>query len=369
MLTPFVLALAAVSLAGFFFIPAICLYLDGRSRTYTGAATVLIATAAAAIFFGPTIAGLFAFVAIATAGVYVLARIKQPFTIGLAGSAAGGVLGAMAFIGILGASLGKPIGEAGAHYFFNAMNTPIGLSPLDYLDAFAAWVKGVQNAEQTSIFSAFINPTPIEIVALPDEEKAKLLLPLMESAIAQTLPGMALVAGLLTGGLGYYLPVFGLQAARHRGKTTAGDAVEVPPFSSFKFPKYVVITIFLFQFIASMGAETSGLATLYMAAMMLFNLTMTVQGLAFLSFLLERKKLGPWLRLVILAPAQLLFFWIMPYVGFFDALFDMRSVITRVDALKAKGKQVFTQDGLEELRRMEQDRKDKKGNDGEDDNQ
>ncbi len=367
MLTPFVLALAAVSLAGFFFIPAICLYLDGRSRTYTGAATVAVTTAVAAIFFGPAIAGLFVFVTIATTGAYVLTRVKQPFTIGLAGSAAGGVLGAMAFVGILGASLGKPIGEVWASEIYRVLNvTAYGLN---FWDSWASTLKQLQEGQSNVSLLSLLQNGPMQIPSFTEQERLAIIKPFLETVITQSLPGMALATGLLTGGLGYYLPVLGLQAARRHGKATAGDAVEVLPFSSFKFPRYVVITIFILQFVASIGAETSGFATLYMAAMMLFNLTMTVQGLAFLSFLLERKNLGPWLRLVILAPAQLLFFWIMPYVGFFDALFEMRSVITRVDALKAKGKQVFTQGGLEELRRMDQTQKDKKGNDGEDDKQ
>jgi hypothetical protein len=197
-LTPFVLALAAVSLAGFFFIPALCLYLDGRSRTYTGAATVVVATAAAAVFFGPAIAGLFAFVAIATAGAYVLARVKQPFTIGLAGSAAGGVLGAMAFIGIVGASLGKPIGEVWASEVYRMLN--VSAYGINFWDSWASTLKQLQEGQANVSFLSLLQSGQMQIPSFTEQERAAIIKPFLETVITQSLPGMALVAGLLTGG-------------------------------------------------------------------------------------------------------------------------------------------------------------------------
>ena len=344
--------------------------MDGRSRSYTGAATVAIGTAAASLLLGPAIAGLFTFVLIATATAYVLARVKLPFATGLVGSAAGGVLGAVALLGILGASVGKPLSQAGAEFLYGLWNVPLSATQYDSLDILAAMVKSAQAGNQITLLSMLFNPVPLEIVALPDQEKAALLLPLLETMIAQVLPGVALAAGLLTGGLGYYLPQMALQAHRRRGGQTAGQPVQVPPFASFKFPKYVVFSVFALQVFASFDLESTGFATLWAAASLLFTLLMTIQALAFLSFLLNRKKVRPWLQLVILAPALALFSWLMPYVGFFDALFDMRVVMVRVDNLKAKGKQVFTQDGLDELRKMDRSRgDDKNGKDGEDDEQ
>ncbi len=366
-----VLAPLLILCSGFFALvtPALCLYLDGRSRTHTGAATILLAALAAALLFGRAMAGLFAFVAIATAAAYVLARVKKPFAFGLAGSAAGGVLGAMAFVVILGAGLDKTVGEAWSGEIYRLFN--VSYYNMNFWDSWAYTLKQMLQDDQSSgVLLSMLLGGPEQVPVLTEAERAQIILPFLETLVTQSLPGLALAAGLLTGGLAYYLPVLGLQAARKRGAATAGEPVEVPPFSLFKFPRYVVITIFILQFVASLGAEDTGFATLYVAASMLFNVLMTVQALAFLSFLLERKRLGPWLRLVILVPAQALFFWLMPYVGFFDALFEMRTVIARVDALKAKGKQVFTQDGLEELRKMDQSRKkDKNGNDGEDDKQ
>jgi hypothetical protein len=123
----------------------------------------------------------------------------------------------------------------------------------------------------------------------------------------------------------------------------------------------------LLQITASIGAAQSGFATIYFATMQLFNTLMTIQALALLSYLLNRKKVKGFLQFILLAASLILFWWLLYWVGFFDALFDIRAVIGRVEALKAKGKQVFTQAGLNELRKMDREGKngkDDKGKDG-----
>lgn len=365
-LTPVLLVVAAFSIIGIFLIPALCLYLDGRSRTYTGAAVVLAASVAASLFLGPGMAAVCAFAVITTASAYVLARIKLPHDTALAGSALGGILGAMALLGIMGASLGRPLSEVGADRIYEALN--ISYYDINLWDPWTLVLKQIEEGRSLeSLWSQYFQGS-IQPQVFTDAERAAAVIPFLKALMNQSLPGLALVTGLFTGGLGYYLPMAALQAHRRLAGQDGAGAVAVPPFSAFRFPKYIVITVFALEMIASFGAESTGFATLYVAGKLLFDTMMTAQALAFLSFLLGRRQVPGWLQWIILTPALLLLFWLLPFVGFFDALFDMRSVMTKVDALKAKGRRVFTQDGLNELRRMDQARKDdQNGKDGEDD--
>ena len=369
--TPFLLAAGVIFLP---LLPALCLFLDWKSRTYTGAATLLIAAAAVSLLAGPVAASVAVFLAVTTAGAYALSKTKLPFSTCLVGSAAGGVLGVMALLGILGASMGKPVNQIAADWFCGVLSSSAAAGN-DYPLNFLAWMfQKMGQDDRQAAASSLLEPLPREITNLPVADRVGIVQPAMEMVFSIGIPGQALVTGMLTGALGYYLPKLALG---HRRETAAQEDAgqALPPFASFKLPKYIVITLLLLQLAAMLGASGSnvGFTTMEYAATMLFNTLMGVQALALGSFLLNRKRVHGALQLLILAPVALVLsaLGMLSLVGFFDAIFDLRTVIARVDQLKSKGKQVFTQGGLDELRRMEQNRKNNKNGkndrDGEDD--
>jgi hypothetical protein len=373
--------------AGFFvfpFLPAICAWLDGRSRTYTAAACAAIGCAALPVLLGPHGYALAAFIAITTAAVCVLARVKVPFSTGLVSSAAGGVLGAVVALGLLGAGFDRPLNELGASYLCNGLSYAAHAGYPDLLSYLAGTVKAADQGDYVglfSIFNLFNMPDLLALVSgLSTDEQIAVVRPLLEDLCAAYIPAFSLVGGMFVGAVGYYLPVLALDRRRRRLSPAQPAAEEgeaetqapVPPFAAFKVPRYIVITLLLLQIASSfmLGDAGAGLAALSVASSLLFGALMTVQALSLLSFFLNRKRVHAAAQFPLLALAVLLFFWILPYVGIVDALFDIRAVTLRMDAIRAKGKQVFTQEGLDELRRMEQRRRSgrngDKGDGGED---
>jgi hypothetical protein len=361
--------------AGFFifpFVPAISVYLDRRSRTYTAAASVLIGCAALPALLGAHYLSIGVFIAVSTAAAYILTHIKVPFTTGLVGSAAGGVLGAVIMLGILGAGFDRPLNEAAAGMLCNQLSAG-NPEMLSYL---AGYFKSADQGNYPSLMSSLLNPASVSqlVSGLSIPAQIDIVRPILEQICEAYIPALALVGGMFTGALGYYLPVLALDrrrlrlaAAQPEGGEGGGPA-PVPPFAAFKIPKYIVVSLLLLEIVSSLllTGDSSGMVALSAASSMLFSTLMTVQALAMLSFFLNRRKVAAALQFLLLALAVLLLSWLLPYIGIFDALFDMRAVALRMEAIRAKGKQVFTQEGLDELRKMEQQRKSgKNGKDGE----
>lgn len=382
------LALAALSpvvtAAGFFvfpFLPAICVWLDGRTRTYTAAACVAIGCAALPILLGAHAWAPAAFIAIATAAAYALTRVKVPFSSGFVGSMAGGVLGAVVALGLLGAGFDRPLSELGASLLSGGLAAAADAGypePLSYL---AGVVKANEQGNVMSLFSVLnlLNLPDIQsfVSGLSVGEQAAAVRPLMEELCAAYIPALALLTGMFVGALGYYLPVLALDrrrlrlSAAHQAAKDGGEAeaqAPVPPFAAFKVPRYIVITLLLLQIVSSfmLSDADAGFAALSVASSSLFGVLMTVQALSLISFFLNRKRVHAAVQFILLALAVLLFMWLLPYVGIVDALFDIRAVSLRMDAIRAKGKQVFTQEGLDELRKMEQKRRGGKNDDKKD---
>jgi hypothetical protein len=359
--TPFILAIGLICLP---LVPALCVFLDMRSRTYTGAVTLLAGSVALGWLLGPSAAAVFVFVCIATAGAYVLLRVRVPFHYGVLGAAGGGVLGAVALLGILGASLGKPINEAIAGAICNFMS---GNTMADYLNVMV--VSFSQNLQADNpIFKMMFGTFSQQVLDMSLADKIAIIKPVLEQYFSACIPAWALAGGMLTGGLGYYLPALAQDRLAKKPLDEKAGIVAVPPFHSTRFPKYIVISILLLQLVSYFGAGSSAMMALYVASNAVMTVLMTIQAIALFSFLLTRKHMPGILQFLILAPAALLFSWLLEFVGLFDVLFDLRSVALRVDAIKAKGKQVFTQGGLDELRKMGNSEKknDKNGKDGED---
>jgi hypothetical protein len=368
--------------AGFFifpFIPAIAIYLDGRSRTYTAAACTLIGCAALPYLLGAHAYSLAAFIAVATAAAYVLARLKVPFSTGLMGSAAGGVLGAMILLGLLSSGFDKPLNEVTASLLCNEY---ANLASAGYPGLLSSFAGMFEDAKQNGYlnFSSFLfegQRLSQLVEGKTIAEQIGIIRPYLEAYSAAYIPAFALVGGMLTGALGYYLPVRSLDKRRWsiapvpQELAPEGDEVPpkdapVPPFTLFKVPRYIVIVLLLLQMVSIYTAtsENAALAALSTSASMLFTTLMTVQALSLFTFYLTRKRVAAPLQFLLLALSVLFLSCLLPYVGIFDALFDMRTVIIRMDAVRSKGKQVFTPEGLEELRKMEQKRKGARGSNG-----
>lgn len=370
--TPFLLACCLIALP---LVPALCVFLDSRSRTYTGAVTVVLGSGALSLLLGPAFAAVFAAVCITTAAAYALVRTRVPFQYGLMGSAGGGVLGAVALLGILGAALGKPLNEAAAGALCNWLKQASTTWPAawtnqglpDLLSIFAAYFNQNGQAGSAGAFSLLVSIPP-EILKMSADDKINIVRPVFEQLFSAYIPAWALAGGMIMGGVGYYLPA--LAQARLGGKPAEGtpEPVAVPPFHAAKFPRYIVVSILLLQLFSYFGLESGAMLTIYVAANAVMTLLMTIQSLALFSFFLTRKGVPTILQVLILAVVAALFaWWLLEFVGIFDVLLDLRAVALRVEAVRAKGKQVFTQSGLDELRKMGGTKKnDKNGKDGED---
>jgi hypothetical protein len=358
--------LVAAGFLVFPFIPAICAYLDRRSGTYAAAASVLVGSVALPVLLGVHLVGVSAFIIIISAAVYVFMRIKISFAAGLVYAAAGGVLGAVVLLGLLGMGYDKPLSDIAGLFLSNQLSNAAAAGNPFPLNFMAGIVKGAEQGQYTGLLSAFNTATFTNLVSgLSVTEQVGIIRPLLEQLSAAYIPALALVGGMFTGALGYYLPVLALDRRRQRpaAQTAEGKAAAVPPFAAFKVPKYIFISLLLLQIVASflVTGDSPGLDALNAASLMLFGSLMTVQALALLSFLMNRRKITSPVQFLLLALAALLFSWLLYYVGIFDALFDLRAIFLRIEAVRAKGKQVFTQEGLDELRKME-----KKGKDGKD---
>jgi hypothetical protein len=361
--------------AGFFifpFVPAICVYLDGRSRTYAAAASVVAGCVALPALFGAQIIPVCAFILIATTAAYVLTRTKIPFSSGMVYSAACGVLGSAVLLGLLGAGYDRPLNEVAASFLCNGLSGAAVSGYPEYLKTLAGFIKAMDMGQYPSVLW-YLNPDNyLQLVSgLPVSAQLDIVRPVLERLCAAYIPALALVGGMFSGALGYYLPVLALDR-RRRKKAAQPDGEQeppVPPFTAFRIPKYVFISLVLLQLVSDLiaTADNPGLIALDAASKLLFNALMIIQALALLSFLMNRGRVRAVLQFIIFVPVVLLLSSLLVWVGIFDAIFDIRSVVQRMETLRAKGKQVFTQEGLEELRKMEQRRKDgKDSKDGKD---
>jgi hypothetical protein len=312
-------------------------------------------------------------------------RVKVPFSTGLVGSAGGGVLGAVALLGIVSASLNHPINVVAASLMCNWLNRYGAGGNPSILSVVAGFITSAQQNQSASLFSVFSLKSLTDLVAGKSAaEMTAIIRPVLEDTSAAYIPSLALVGGMLTGALGYYLPMHALDRRSHKGtppqpQTAApngGETAEtaeaaaadapVPPFAAFKVPRYIVITLLLLQLVAMFltTGDNPGVNALNTASYMLFNILMDIQALSMFAFFLNRRRMPSAMQFVLLA-LSLLFLWcILPYIGIFDALFDIRTVSTRMDMVRSKGKQVFTQEGLDELRKMEQRKKNDKDKNG-----
>lgn len=377
-LTPVILAAAALSVIGIFFLPALCVYLDGRSRTYAGAVTMAAGLVLFSYLYGPVVMAVSVCIAIATAAAYTLSRVKLPFSTGLLGSAGGGVLGVVALLGVLGASLDKPLNEVVAAYFIRMLTDSAAAGPFQlfgvpfpsFLDYFAAMFSPASQSASTGLMALLgITTIPNQILSMSVADKVAIVQPVFEQLFGASIPSLGLAAGMLLGGLGYYLPVRSFDRRQNRDVAAGVQAISVPPFSAFKVPKYVVISLLLLQIVSSLGAspDNAGWLAVNSASGTVLGLLMTIQALSLISFFLNRKNVAPVFQYLMLVPAALLFSWLLYWVGIFDALFDMRSIVIRVEEVRKKGKQVFTPDGLDELRKIQNAKKNgKNGKNGED---
>lgn len=345
---------------GLFFLPALSVYLDGRSRTYTGIVTLGLGMALSVGLLGAPAVAVSACVVIVAVALHVLAGMKVPFSTGLVGSAAGGVLGFVALLGILGGSAGSPLNETAAASVSAEMasQAAAGLSlPLDMLTVL---FKAPQQAGLSGLLSG-AGAVPAEILSMSVAQKIDIVRPALETMFAIAIPSFALAGGMVMGALGYWLPMLAL--SRRARKQGAEPAVAVPPLATFKVPKYMVITLLLLQIVSSFGSvpENLGWLTVSTAVQLVMGILMDVQAMALVSFFLNRKKVAPVFQVLIFIP-MVIFSGLTFWVGIFDALFDMRAVLPRVEEVRAKGKQVFTPEGLEELRKIQQVKKDKDNN-------
>jgi hypothetical protein len=347
------------------FLPAICVFLDGKSRTYTSAATVLIVCVALPFVFGVHLIAVSAFFAITTAAAYVFTRIKIGFASGLMLSAVCGIFGSVVLLGLLGASYDKPLNEVAASILYAGLaDTAVAGYPA-FLNVVAGIFKGMETGQLPNMFWYLSPGSYSQLVSgLSVAAQLDIIRPVLEQLCAVYIPAYALVGGLFTGALGYYLPKRALGVFRR--KISAQPGIEqdqsTPRFSAFKIPKYIFISLFLLQLLSSVIAtgEDLGIMALSIAAEQLFNSLMIIQALAMISYFLGKKRIQAPVQILIMIPTVLVFSNLVIWAGIFDALFDFRSVVQRMDAVRAKGKQVFTQEGLEELRKMEQRRKDEK---------
>lgn len=366
-ITPLLLAAAALSVVGTAFVPAIALLLDGRSRTWTGGVTVIAACAVAAPMLWPYGAAVCAFVGITTLAAMLLVRFKASFGTGLVIAAAGGVLGAVAALAVLGLGVGRPLNEAAGEGVAGVLKWMADNGNPLLLNSFTMSVKMIGQNGYT--LEQLLVSLPREVMAMATADKIALVLPVFNELFAAYIPALALNAGMLAGGSAYWLP----SRAFSRGGGAAGPygaaLPAAPPFFAFSVPRYAVFALVLLVFATPFfrGDGTGGGNALYVASNMVFNVLMVLQAVALLSHFLTKRKVRAGFQWLLLAPAVLLFSWLLFWLGFADTLLNIRVVAERMEALRARGKPVFSQSGLDELRKMDEEKRKNQGKgDGED---
>ena len=365
--SPFLLALAAFTFVGIFFLPVLCVYLDGRSRTYTAAACLALGAATAGYFLGTVGLAAAICVVVTTVAVYAVSMMQHrlAFSANLLISAVGGAVGMLVFAALAG----KMLAEGYANIIIQGILNLGTSSPKSFgtvlMNLFALFAKDATILTDPTAMTQSLSHLPSWLAAMSLDAKIDLVRGMLLEMAAYTLPALALTAGALMGGLGFALSN---RALARRAAVESGTQGSYPLFAAFYIPAYAVISIWLLQIVSSllMTEELDSFVIVYYACNMLLNMLMTLQALALFSFLLNRKRVTGAPQGLILAGSLLFFFWMLPIVGIIDSIFSLRAFIARVDILKARGKQVFTPEGMEELRRMDEEirRKQQKDKDG-----
>ncbi len=334
-LTPVILLAAALSIAGIAAIPALCVALDRRSGTYTGAVSTAAASLVLPLVYGPVAVSLSMFLLIATTTVILCVRRNLAFRTGLAVSAGGGVLGMMAALAMAMYLLPRDMDVTVADNILKFLTAePRGLqAPL--LDAivvnFQMLRKGI------ALLSEGMWTEMRTVAAMPVAEKAELIRADLERMTAQMLPALALNSGLLIGSLGYYL---GRLSIRRQDRRAGRDnGTPIPPFQALRFPNYIVFSLVALQLLSVFGManQWSYFETVNLASSWLLNLLMTAQSVALCSFFLNRWRVAPGLQALIFVVTVPLLGSVLVLVGLSDVVFDFRSVAARVDAMKKGG--------------------------------
>ncbi len=359
--------------AGAALLPAVVGYLDGRSRTPTALVLLAAGCVAATLLLGLDAGALCLFLLVPAATAWVVRLRRVSFYPALLEAALGGVVGALGTIAALGTLHPQGVQVLAADLYCNVAKSIYVPGLFGPLDIFVMQAKALALPSTQQITIQVLNDLANQSLNLDVADKVAIVQPLLAQAFGQVLPALALTLGVLFGGLAYYAPMFLLSTRRAAARGLNEGLTPVPPFATFRIPVYAAVSMWLVELFALVGtaAGWGEFNPINSAASLLLQLLMTLQAMALFSYLLNRKRVRPGVQAIILLPAALLFGWLMVAVGVVETIFNLRGMMGKVDRIRAMGLQVTTPEGMEALRKLEEQERhnDKDNDDREDDDQ
>ncbi len=357
--------------AGVALLPAIVGYLDGRSRTPTALALLAVGCVAATFLLGLDAGAICLFLLVTTATATVVRLRQVAFWPAVLVSALGGVVGALGTIAALGTLHPLGVQELAADLYCNIAKSIYAPGLMGPLDIFVVQAKALALPATQQLTVQTLYDLADQSLKLGVAEKVAIAQPLLAQVFGQALPAMALTLGVFFGGLAYYAPLFLLSTRRATARGRNVGLTPVPPFATFRIPVYAAVAMWLVELFAMLGnyAGWGDFTAINNAASLLLQLMMTLQAMALFSYLMNRKRVRPGVQAVILLPAALLLGWLMVAAGVVETIFNLRGMMGKVDRIRAMGLQVTTPEGMEALRKLEDEerRNDKDNDDREDD--
>lgn len=329
-LTPVILLAAAFSVVGIVAIPALCVALDRRTNSVVAGASVAAVSLLLPLVYGPLFAGLSAFILIASTTMMLCSRRNLPFGTGLAISAGGGVLGMVAALALTNYLMTSAMDVALADSILKFLANHSNGVQASLLDSFVLsfqMMQGNVDLLDSSLWDMMRAVQSMAVTAKVEAIRAD-----MEMLMAQALPALALIAGLVSGGLGYYL---GCLNIRRQDRRAGRTPMALPPFRRLRFPNYLVFSLVILQLISmfGVGEQWSYFEPVNVAATWLLDLMMVAQAVTLCSFYLTRWRVSPGLQVLILVLGTLPLSSLLFILGLADVVFDFRAIAGRIDTL------------------------------------
>ena len=353
---PLVIFGVGITVVGIPFLPALANYYDAK-RGYLGLIAVVLLAAAGYFLLGSVVLPvIFMLLASLLVSRYTL-RKNIPFYRGLVINIIGGILCAVLSLLLINLVLGGEVAVVLAQRFATSYASSAGLSlEMPSLNEMMgdSILLGKHLAESgTALELDRMGELLAQLQQIPIAQRARELETFMMMTIGTIVPCVLLLAGVLLGGISWYMPLYML----NRGKPQI-----VPPLCEFTIPRLfsnACIAVSLALWVAVLFGLDQVYAA-FIAANGLTFMIFLVHGIALTLFLMRHWHVPGIARAILMVLTIPLVSMVYFFIGVIETLFGVRGMMARIAQIKAKGIDPGSAQALEELQRMqrEQQRKD-----------
>lgn len=331
---------------GLVFVPFICLFGDGRSRTPMGLVGLGVLCVGSFVFWGVEGVLPAAFAVVSTMVPYICWKKGIPTRQGAAVSLLAGVLAGMiviAGIGYLtqrdpGGALGKAMEQT---YLQAEEDSPERVQMDSSLMMLEIINSGFELDGEAAI--AAVEAMPIAERAMTYGE--------FWASLDVYFPAMAMALGLLTGLLSFYPS---LRLLKLGGSDIKQD---VPALGRVYIPRYVVFAILGVTVVCwamvRFGADMS--PGIYYAAFVALFAVLMMQGIFLMAFMLGKTRMHKVWQVVIVLAACMIFSLVCIWLGMFETIFNLRLGISRMDYLRRRGVAPNTSEAQQLIRKHDEE--------------